>query len=74
MERKKAWVWFKGGMAEGSWVPGFIASHDQEEGILLIERSDFVSCRVPEWRVRFEEPTNEKECPNIPKNAIWKYI
>ncbi len=73
MERKKAWIWFKGGLTGGSWVPGFLASNCKEEG-LLIEKPDFVSCRVPEWRVRFDEPENAKEGPDIPANPIWKYI
>ena len=73
MERQKAWVWFKGGITGGAWVPGFTASSCEEEG-LLIEKSDFVSCRVPDWRVRFEEPENEKEGPEIPANPTWKYI
>jgi len=73
MERQKAWVWFKGGITGGSWVPGFIASSGKEEG-LLIEKTDFVSCRVPEWRVRFDEPENDKKGPDIPANPIWKYI
>ena len=73
MDRKKAWVWFNGGQRGGTWVAGFLASNDQEEGV-LIERSDFVSCRVPEWRVRYEEPRDEKEEPQIPLNPTWKYI
>ena len=72
MERKKAWVWFKGGLTGGEWVPGFMASSDKEIG-LVIERTDFVTCRVPEWRVRFDEPTDDKKEPNIPKDASWKY-
>ena len=71
--KKKAWVWFKGGLEGGSWVSGFIASPDEKEGI-LIEKTDFVSCRVPEWRVRFDQPEFEKEGPEIPKDSTWKYI
>jgi len=73
MDRKKAWVWFKGGLTGGVWVSGFIASTNEKEGI-LIEKVGFVSCRVPEWRISFEEPKNEKEGPQIPKDPIWKYI
>ncbi len=73
MKREKAWVWFKGDLKEGGyWVSGFLASSCDEEG-LLIERSDFVSCRVPEWRVTFAEPENEKNGPKIPEGAIWKF-
>ena len=72
MERKKAWVWFKGGLTGGEWVSGFKAVSDEREG-LLIERTDFVSCRVPEWRVRFTEPEDPKAKPQIPENPTWKY-
>ncbi len=73
MKRKKAWVWFKGGLSGGKWVAGFLASEDNGIG-LLIEKADFISCRVPEWRVRFDEPVNEKESPKIPEDPTWKYI
>ncbi len=72
MDKKKAWVWFKGGLKGGSWTSGFMASKKNDEGI-LIERADFISCRVPEWRVRFDEPINKEESPKIPKGAVWKY-
>ncbi len=72
MERKKAWVWFKGGLTGGEWVSGFIATVDESEA-LLIERTDFVSCKVPKWRVRFEEPKERTEAPEIPNNPTWKY-
>jgi len=71
--KKKAWVWFKGGLKGGTWVSGFIASSDEKEGI-LIEKTDFVSCRVPEWRVRFDQPEFEKQSPEIPKDPTWKYL
>ena len=73
MERQKAWVWFKGGLNGGVWIPGFIASTDKKGGV-FIEKVDFISCRVPEWRVRFEKPEDEKEGPEIPINPTWKYI
>ena len=73
MKKEKAWVWFKGGLKGGSWVAGFLASTTEEEGI-LVERSDFISCRLPEWRVRFSPPEDERKGPSIPKNARWKYI
>ncbi len=72
MEKRKAWVWFKGGQAGGSWISGFVAKAHEKEGV-IIERSDFISCRVPDWRVRYEKPMNEKEGPQIPKNTFWKY-
>ena len=73
MRKEKAWVWFKGGVTGGHWMGGFLAS-DSEEGGFILEKSDFVTCRVPEWRVTFEEPINKNQEPQIPKNATWKYI
>ncbi len=68
MEKKKAWVWFK----RGSWVSGFTATPCEEGGI-VIEHADFVRCRVPDWRVTFKEPVDNKKAPLIPKDVIWKY-
>ena len=73
LKKEKAWVWFKGGLKEGgSWVDGFFASSDEKDG-LLIERPDFVSCRVPSWRVRFTEPEDKKVGPLIPEDSVWKH-
>ncbi len=73
MEKKKAWVWFKGGIKGGQWVGGFMASNFIEEKGFLIEKSDYVSCIVPEWRISFEQPSSESQGPSIPKDATWKY-
>ena len=73
MEREKAWIWFKGGLKGGSWVGGFVATKSQEGGY-LVERSDFVKCRLPEWRISLTEPLNLNQSPMIPKNAEWKFI
>ena len=74
MNKQKAWIWFKGGLKGGSWVAGFIASITEEsEEVFLIEKSDFISCRVPSWRVRLEEPNNLNQGPIVPENAVWKY-
>ena len=72
MKKEKVWVWFKGGLNGGEWVDGFVAS-SSEEGGFLIEKSDFVSCRVPEWRIKLGEPENKEIGPTIPKDATWKY-
>ncbi len=72
--KKKAWVWFKGGYKEnGKWISGFLATSDDEEGV-LIEHPNFVTCRVPIWRVSFIEPPDETLEPQIPKNPSWKNI
>ncbi len=72
MERKKAWVWFKGGLNGGSWISGFMAS-EHEDGGLIIEKPDFITCRVPHWRVSFEAPNDDHSEPKIPPNPTWKY-
>ena len=70
--KQKAWVWFKGGLKkQGEWVGGFLAKEEQEG--FVIERSDFVSCKVPKWRVKLQEPNNLKQGPAIPNNPKWKY-
>ena len=73
MKKEKAWVWFKGGQKGGAWEAGFLASATDQEGILLVERTDFISCRLPQWRVRLSAPEDDKKSPLIPKDAIWKY-
>ena len=73
MEKLKVWVWFKGTIEGGSWVPGFTAQKSEKEGY-IIEKSDFITCRVPEWRLKFEEPDDKSKQPNIPEKAIWKYF
>ncbi len=73
VKKESAWVWFKGSDKGGFWMGGFLASTANEGGV-LIERSDFVSCRVPEWRVSLSEPEDLKVGPKIPDNAVWKLI
>ena len=72
MEKKKAWIWFKGGEDGGSWVSGFIASKS-EGGKVVIENPDFVTCTVPEWRVMYKEPQNKHKSPDVPNDPIWKF-
>ena len=74
MDREKAWVWFKGGLQGGGyWLGGFLASKSPEGGY-IVEKSDFVKCRLPEWRVNLKEPKSKDSSPNIPVDAIWKYL
>ena len=73
MNREKAWVWFKGGLKGGSWAGGFLAT-ESDQGGYIVERSDFVKCRLPSWRVSLSKPEDENEPPLIPDKAIWKYI
>ncbi len=72
MKKEKAWVWFKGGAKGGFWMGGFIGSKSSDIGI-IIERPDFINCRVPEWRVSFTEPKDEYIGPKIPEKTTWKY-
>ena len=72
MLREICWVWFKGSLTgSGYWKGGFTSTKDEKPGI-LIESPSFVTCRVPEWRVVFTEPTDLKKAPLIPTGAIWK--
>ena len=40
-------------------------------GGIRIERSDYVACRVPDWRVTFEEPADMAVGPMVPKDGAW---
>ncbi len=71
MHKEDAWVWFKGGEKGGFWLGGFIASESQED-VFLIERPDFINCKVPKWRLSFKEPEDKKRGPVIPDGAQWK--
>ena len=41
-------------------------------GGVRIERSDYVPCRVADWRVVLKEPEDLQVGPEIPVNAVWK--
>ncbi len=41
-------------------------------GGIRIEHFEYVACRVPEWRVRWEEPDDLSAPPEIPDNSQWK--
>ena len=41
-------------------------------GGVRIEHFDYVPCRVPEWRVRWDEPFDLGCPPEIPDDAQWK--
>ena len=71
MKREKAWVWFKGGINGGEWKAGFLAS-SCEESCLLIESSTYKSCKLPKWRVTFQEPLDINKGPEIPAGEDWK--
>ncbi len=74
MTKKTCWVWFKGSINEnGYWKEGFICKKDEGPG-LLIESHGFVTCRVPEWRVTTQEPSEINTSPEIPQGAKWKLI
>ena len=73
MKAEKVWVWFKGGLKGGYWMDGFYSKNTNEE-IVSIEKPEFVSCKVPLWRISTIEPKNIREGPDIPTNTEWKYI
>ena len=41
-------------------------------GGIRIERNDYVPCRVPDWRVVFEEPKDMSVGPKVPEDANWR--
>ena len=45
---------------------------NSEAGGLLIQHPEFVDCRVPEWRVTTEEPTDMKKALAIPDQPVWR--
>ena len=71
MDKKSAWVWFKGGESGGFWKGGFTASNSSEDSV-LIEHSKFITCKVPKWRISPTEPKEISVGPDVPKDAIWK--
>tara|TARA_Y100001968_G_scaffold110186_1_gene99682 strand:- start:414 stop:641 length:228 start_codon:yes stop_codon:yes gene_type:complete len=72
MKSENCWVWFKGSLKEkGVWKGGFKCQRDENPGF-LVESPSFVSCRLPDWRIAFEEPLDASKGPSIPTNAEWK--
>tara|TARA_Y100001968_G_C19447148_1_gene766054 strand:+ start:213 stop:440 length:228 start_codon:yes stop_codon:yes gene_type:complete len=72
MKGENCWVWFKDSLKEkGEWKSGFTCHRDEKPG-LLIESPAYVSCRLPEWRVVLNEPSDISQPPEIPNNAEWK--
>ena len=70
--KKKCWVWCRNGLNQDScWKSGWTGSPSPLGGIRL-ESYDFVPCRVPEWRVSWDEPSNKGAGPDIPDGAEWK--
>tara|TARA_Y100001968_G_C19451722_1_gene769144 strand:- start:6027 stop:6251 length:225 start_codon:yes stop_codon:yes gene_type:complete len=70
--KSKAWVWFKGGIDGGEWIPGFTVSETAEDKF-LIESNTYKKCTIPGWRIIYNEPENKHEGPIIPEGSIWKY-
>ena len=71
--RERCWVWMKGNplKQQGCWSPGWHASKSKLGGY-KIEHPDYVTCRVPEWRVTFKEPQDIKTGPLVPEGEDWK--
>ena len=70
--KAKCWLWFRGGLSDGSsWKGGWFGTPSPLGGV-RVENFDYVACRVPEWRVAWEEPKDLNEAPSIPENAQWK--
>ena len=74
MERENCWVWFKGSIKDGGvWKGGFTYKKDESPGI-LIQSPSYVTCRVPNWRIRTTEPLDKYKAPDIPENSAWKIL
>ena len=70
--KERCWVYFKNGLGEkGTWNGGWYGTPSPLGGV-LIENFDYVPCRVPEWRVSWEEPKEGKGAPDAPEGADWK--
>ena len=67
----RCWAWFRGGLNEAShWLTGFYGA-PSVLGVIRIERSDYVPCRIPDWRVTFHEPADMKIGPSMPEGGDW---
>ena len=42
-------------------------------GGIRFEHYDYVPCRLPKWRVSWDEPKDLKAAPEIPEGAEWKH-
>ena len=70
--KNKCWVWFRNGLGqEGAWNSGWMGASSPRGGI-RIEHYDYVPCRVPGWRIRWEQPEDLSAPPEIPEGAQWK--
>ena len=70
----RCWIWFKGDPPkadDGRWMSGWYGSVAPLGGIRC-EHHEFVPCRLPQWRVAWEEPKDLKAPPEIPEGAEWK--
>ena len=68
----RCWVWFRNGLGvDSSWMTEFYGVPSTLGGI-RIERNDYVPCRVPDWRVVFEEPKDMSVGPKVPEDAKWR--
>ena len=71
---QKCWIWFRGNPLEdgGKWMNGWYGSHVPLGGVRC-EHHEFVPCRLPQWRVAWEDPKDLKAPPEIPEGAEWKH-
>ena len=68
-------VWFKGNPLEaddGRWMSGWYGTVSPLGGVRC-EHFDDVPCRLPQWRLSWNEPKDLKIPPEIPVGAEWKY-
>ena len=66
---QKCWVWFKGIPLEtddGKWMGGWQGSVAPLDGIRC-KHYEYVPCRLPQWRVSWDEPKDLKHPRRYPK-------
>lgn len=68
----RCWIWLRGGLNEDShWRGGWYEAPSVLGGI-RVEHGDYVPCRLPEWRVVFQELSDMKVGPEVPEGENWK--
>ena len=73
ISRDRCWIWLKNNPLkdEAAWMGGWIASVSPLGG-LLVEHPNYVTARVPDWRVSFKEPSDISQAPDMPPDAQWR--
>ena len=71
--RERCWVWFRNNplqTGDACWKSGWYGCKSPLGGI-YVEHPDYVSARLPDWRVTFVEPDDMKKSPAV-EDGPWK--